>query len=195
MAVDMLIEAPLRVNSTAEQLLTGDEFYALGDIRPCELVQGRVVPMSPPSYEHGEIEFTFGSIIRAFVREHRLGRVSGGEAGVYVSRDPDTVRGVDIMFISHERYARRSSAAFLDVAPDLVVEVLSPGNTMSEMMQNLGEYFGIGVRLVWLVDPKTRSVYAYRSLNDIRTFAEADDLPGDDVLPGFAVPVATLFEV
>lgn len=65
---------------------------------------------------------------------------------------------------------------------------------MQDMTQKLREYFAIGVRLVWVVDPDARLIYAYRSLTDVREFTEADTLTGDDVLPGFAAPVAHLFE-
>jgi len=82
----------------------------------------------------------------------------------------------------------------LDVAPELVVEVLSPDDTVIKMTQKLRDYFSIGVRLVWLIDPEAHTVFAYRSLTDVREFTEADTLPGDDVLPGFAVPIISLFE-
>jgi Uma2 family endonuclease len=96
---------------------------------------------------------------------------------------------------SSERHARlRRPAGFLDVAPDLVVEVLSPEDRVSDLLQKLREYFAISVRLVWVADPTARVVYAYRSLTDVREFRETDRLPGDDVLPGFEVPVSELFE-
>lgn len=80
------------------------------------------------------------------------------------------------------------------MAPDLVVEVLSPEDRVADLTRKLREYFEIGVRLVWVVDPGTRSVFAYRALTDVREFRDSDRLPGDDVLPGFEVPVAQLFE-
>jgi Uma2 family endonuclease len=104
------------------------------------------------------------------------------------------VRGADAIFISHERYAQKRSDSYLDVAPDLVVEILSPNDAWSKVMQKLREYFAIGVRLIWVADPTARIVYAYRSIVDVREFVAQDVLPGDDVLPGFVVPVAKLFE-
>lgn len=180
---------------TKTSLITGEELAAMGDLGPCELVEGRIVPVSPAGSEHGIIEFTIGSALRAFVQQNNLGKVGGGEAGIYTRRNPDTVRGADVFFISHERYAQRKSGSFLDVAPELVVEVLSPSDSWTEVTQKLREYFTIGVRLVWIVDPGSRSVYAYRALTDVREFTAVDELPGDDVLPGFAVNVASLFEV
>ena len=71
---------------------------------------------------------------------------------------------------------------------------MSPDDRWSEVTQKLREYFSIGVRLVWVADPATRTVYAYRSLTDVREFSETATLTGDDVLPGFSVPVSALFE-
>jgi len=174
--------------------ITGDELAAMGDIGRCELVEGKIVPMSPTGYEHGDYEGNFYAILRAFVQTHHLGKVLVGEVGIYTRRKPDTVRGADVLYISNERYARKQSRNFLDVAPDLIVEVLSPHDTWSAVTQKLREYFAIGVRLVWVADSSARRVYAYRSLTDVREFTINDNLPGDDVLPGFTVPVAQLFE-
>src|SRR5438270_2933406 len=164
-------------------LITGEELARMGDIGRCELIDGRIVPMSPTGYEHGEIENAIGAELRAFVRPRGLGKVLVGEVGIYTRRAPDNVRGADVLFISNERYARKRSSSYLDVAPDLVVEVLSPNDSWSEVMQKLREYFSIDVRLVWVVDPASRRIYAYRSLTDVREFIEDSDLPGDEVLP------------
>lgn len=178
-----------------EELITGEALLAMGDTHPCELIEGRIVYMSPTGFEHGSYETNFAESLRAFVRSQKLGKVVSGEVGVYTHRDPDTVRGVDAAFISHERLARRKKkSGFLDVAPELIVEVMSPDDRWSEVKQKLREYFAIGVRLVWVADPSDKTVYAYRSLTDVREFTETDALTGDDVLPGFTVSVAQLFE-
>jgi Uma2 family endonuclease len=83
----------------------------------------------------------------------------------------------------------------LDVAPELVVEILSPHDSWSDVTQKLRGYFTIGVQLVGVVDPQAWMVYAYRSMTDVREFSEHDELPGDDILPGFSVKVAQLFEI
>lgn len=174
--------------------VTGDILSKMHGIGPCELIEGGIVPMSPAGDEHGGIQIVIGAKIYAFVQKHNLGKVRGGEIGLYTRRNPDTVRGADVLFISHERYAQKVSASFLDVAPDLIVEIRSPGDLWSEINKKLQEYFAIGVRLVWVVEPRRRCVYAYRSMTDVREFAAQDDLPGDDVLPDFSVRVADLFE-
>jgi Uma2 family endonuclease len=100
-----------------------------------------------------------------------------------------------VVFISSERYASQPDpSGFLEVAPELLVEILSPSDRVTELMQRLRECFAIGVQLVWVADPGARTVYVYRSLTEVREFRESDQIIGDGVLPGFEVPVATLFE-
>ena len=181
--------------STEAKPITGQELALLPDVGPCELVEGRIVPMSPTGGEHGRIESNFGEAMTAFARSRKLGKVFVGEVGIFTRRDPDTVRGADVAYLSNERYERLGSKrGFLDVAPDLVVEVLSPHDSASGLTQKLREYFAIGVRLVWVADPGARAVLAYRSVTDVGEIRETDQLSGDDVLPGFEVAVASLFE-
>jgi Uma2 family endonuclease len=183
-----------RLASVDTKTFTGEELATMGDIGPCELINGRIVPMTPTGDEHGAVETNIAAELRAFVLEHNLGKVRSGEVGIYVRRNPDTVRAADVLYISNERYAQKGPSAFLDVSPDLVVEILSPSDPWTDVTQKLRDYFTIGVRMVWVVDPKARSIYAYRSPTEIREFTENDTLPGDDILPGFSVPVARLLE-
>lgn len=185
--------APTQPNT--ETLVTGDELLAMGDIGPCELVEGRIMLMSPTSYPHGNYEGNFYEYLKAHVRRNKLGKVVVGEVGIYTHRNPDTVRAADVAFISSERLARQKrQKGFLEVAPELVVEVMSPDDRWQEVTQKLREYFEAGVKLVLVAEPTTKTVYAYRSLTDIQEFTEADTLTCEDVLPGFSVPVADLFE-
>ena len=178
-----------------ETLVTGEELLAMGDFGSCELIEGRIVMMSPTGDEHGGYESNFDFYLGGFVRQHQLGRIRVGEVGIYTHRNPDTVRGADVAFISNERYAQRQQKkGFLDVAPELIVGIMSPDDRWSEVKQKFREYFSIGVKLVWVADPADKTVSAYRSLTDVRVFDEGDTLTGDEVLPGFSVPVASLFE-
>ena len=181
--------------STEAKPITGEELALLPDVGPCELVLGRILPMSPTGGEHGRIELNIGAALTAFARARNLGKVLVGEVGIFTRRGPDTVRGADVVYISNERYERLASKqGFLDVAPDLVVEVLSPHDSAVGLTQKLREYFAVGVRLVWVADPEARAVLAYRSLTDVREIRETDRLSGDDVLPGLEIDVAALFE-
>jgi Uma2 family endonuclease len=182
------------VEVTQTGLITGEELAKMGNLGRCELVAGRIVPMSPTGDAHGGFEGNFYYALRTFVDAHKLGKVRVGEVGIYVGRNPDTVRGTDALFISNQRYAQKKSKSYLDVAPELVVEIMSPGDTWSEVTQKLRDYFAIGVQLIWVADPAASIVYAYRSMTAVREFTEQDELPGDEILPGFSVPVAQLFE-
>lgn len=174
-------------------MITGEKLAALSHLEPCKLIAGSIVPVTPTSDEHDGYEAAIASILLSFVRAHGLGKVRSGEVGVYTRRNPDTIRAVDVLFISQERYDRRGTTPSLDVPPDLIVGILSPGNSWLDAMRKVREFFSIGVRLVWLVDLLSQSVFAYRSITDVREFTIDDQLPGDDVLPGLSIAVRDVF--
>lgn len=178
---------------TTDVLLTGEALAEMGDIGRCELVEGRLIKMRPTGWRHGSHESNFDRLLAAFVNENNLGKVLVSEVGLYTRRNPDTVRGADVIFISNERLAQVKSASFLDVAPELIVEVMSPDDRWTEVKQKLKEYFSIGVNAVWVADPSDKTVSVYRSLTEVNIFSEDDSLTGDDILPGFSVSVASLF--
>jgi Uma2 family endonuclease len=101
-----------------------------------------------------------------------------------------------VAFVSWRHFPDRElpPGQVLAVPPDLMVEVLSPGNTESEMDRKLREYFQAGVRLVWLIDAAKKTAVAYRSEHDATPIAAEGSLDGEDVLPGFTLPLAELFE-
>lgn len=174
-------------------LLTGEELYALGYVGRSELIQGKLVRMPPTGYSHGIIEGDVAAILRNFVRQHKLGYVLSGEVGIYTHRNPDTVRGADVAYVSNKRFAQIQSQSYLDVAPELIVEILSPGDSWTEIADKLEEYFAIGVQIVWLVNPKHQEVFVYHSPTEAECFTTEDRLSGGTVLPGFEVAVAEVF--
>ena len=179
----------------ADRLITGEDLARMADVGPCELLDGRVVSMAPTGDAHGGVELRFGKALDAHVAPRKLGKVRVGEVGIYIRFDPDRVRAADVLYISNERHARRSrERAFLDVAPEIVVEVLSPQDRAIDLHQKLADYFSVGVRLVWVADPEARIVHAYRSLTDVSAVGMGDLLTAEDILPGFVVTVASLFE-
>lgn len=182
------------VETTELKLITGEELLAMGDIGRSELVEGKIVNMSPTGGEHGTIEANFGHELMIFVKPRKLGLVRTGEVGIYTRRGPDTVRGADVLYISNERAAQIKSRGFMDVAPELIVEVMSPDDRWSEVTDKLEEYFEIGVQVVLVAQPAKRKIFIYRSLIKIDVLNENDTLTLDDILPGFSVPVATFFE-
>ena len=194
----MLIEtttiAPVKTSSSSPpSLITGEELAAMGDIGRTELVKGEIIHLMPTGHPHGFYEVNLATFLNVFVRTHQLGRVLGGEVGIYTHRQPDTVRGADVAFISHERLAQVQSKSFLDVCPELIVEVMSPDDAWSEVHEKLEEYFAVGAKLLWVVDPRRQRVQVYHSLTDLEILTAQDTLTGGEVLPGFQVPVAELF--
>jgi len=176
--------------STEERLMTGEELALHPDLDPCELVNGRVVPMAPVDPIHGTLVARLGARLVAYVDETGRGVAMGGKVGLYTSHDPDTVRAVDALFISHERYARQGPGTFLDVAPELVAEILSPEDRPGVKIQ---EYLAIGVDRVWLVDRRRRQVRIYRPPEHVETLEFGDTLRDDETLPGFVMPLSELF--
>jgi Uma2 family endonuclease len=176
------------------KLITGKELLAMGDIGPCELLDGRIVPISLTGGQHAILESNLSRRLGNFVADRKLGWVLVGEVGVYTRHNPDRVRGADVAFISKERAAGRPSQGFLETAPELVVEILSPDDRRQDVQQKLEEYFSIDVRWVWIVEPENRTVLVYRSNAQVRKLSEADTLVGEGVLEEFSLPVADLFE-
>ena len=162
---------------------------------PCELVAGRVVRMTPTSPTHGRIEVNVAAALKQIVRTQNPGVVMAGEVGVFTKRNPDTVRAPDVLFLSHERDAlRRRPQGFLNVAPELTVEILSPTDRPDRVRRKLDEYFAAGVRLVWVIDSATRSVQVHHGHGEPLSLAPGAVLTGEDVLPGFEMPVDDIFE-
>ncbi|HEX7183529.1 MAG TPA: Uma2 family endonuclease [Thermoanaerobaculia bacterium] len=174
-------------------MLTAEEFARLPDLGPCELVNGKIVRLTHTRPTHGIVEIRMGASLLAWADKTGRGLVMGGEVGLWVRRNPDTVRGADVLFISHERYARRDPKGVLDVAPELVVEILSPDDRRGHVEEKLAEYLEMGVDLVWIVDPEFRYVLAYRSQFDVERFEKGDVLTDEEILPGFFLSVSDLF--
>ncbi len=188
---------PVKISSSRQVVvkpspITGEELAALGDLGRTELVKGEIIYLMPTGHPHSFYEGNITGFLFAFVREHKLGRVLPGEVGIYTHRRPDTVRGADVAFISHERLAQVQSKSFLDICPELIVEVMSPDDTWSEVHEKLEEYFAVGAKLIWVLDPRRQCLHVYRSLTDLDVLTEKDTLTGGEVLPGFQVPVAEL---
>lgn len=170
---------------------TEDDVIAINDREKhlCELVDGTLVEKTMGLYESG-YAVLLASYIIAFLRDHRLGRVFGPDGPTRLF--PGLVRIPDVSFFSRERLPR-DKAPLADVAPDLAVEILSKSNTREEMERKLDDYLRTGVRLVWCVDPETRSVKVYDAAGGVRELTEADELDGGDVLPGFRLRLADWF--
>ena len=156
-----------------------------------ELVDGTLVEKAT-SYEASVIAATILFLVKQFVSSRRLGLVSGAD-GFF--RLTSTTRGPDVAFVSLDRLPGGvfPTQSYPAIAPNLVVEVLSPGNTKAEMTRKRLEYFHHGVQLVWIVDCENRSVAVYTSPSDYTVLGVQDAIDGGHVLAGFTVSVADFF--
>jgi Uma2 family endonuclease len=114
--------------------------------------------------------------------------------GFVLARNPDTLRGPDVSFVSKDRAGSLANEPqWFEGAPDLAIEILSPSDLPSEIHAKIADYLAAGSRLVWVVDPKERSVRTYRSLLAPRRLSSKETLDAEDVLPGFTIAVAKIF--
>jgi Uma2 family endonuclease len=181
--------------STAARLITADELLGMpADGFRYELVEGELRQMTPAGYEHGDIVGELHWRIGEFVHRHRLGRVLAAETGFLLSRNPDTVRAPDIAFIRAERRkVLGAPRGFFPEAPALVVEAVSPSDTVYELDAKMRNWLTAGVELGWVITPSARMVTVYRSQDDIQVLTEKDVLTGENVWPGFECAIADLF--
>lgn len=180
----------------ATKRYTVEEFMRLPDPpdgSKQELVQGEIVTMPPPHFDHGEVQLAIGSLHREFVRKHKLGRVTT-ESGLITERDPDSVRGPDVAYWSKERVPLGQKVeGYPDTPADLCVEVVSEKKRRGALRRKLKEYFKRGVRMVWVIDVESQSVTSYRTPKLGKVILDDGALEGEDVLPGFKCTVADIF--
>ena len=175
---------------TAEEL-----FIVSGDSDKCELVDGALVRMPPTGGRHGKVAVRIGRLLDEHVEARDRGVVCGAETGFILRRDPDVVRAPDVSFVAKARIPVTGAPdAYWSLAPDLAVEVVSPSDRRADVQQKVAEYFAAGTRLVWVVDPATRTVRVHRSIEDVRVLTDDALLTGDDVLPEFSCPVHRCFD-
>jgi Uma2 family endonuclease len=178
---------------TAEELLRLPRPDGNVDI-DYELVRGRLVPVTPAGREHGVLSGYLATELTLFVRAHGLGRVYTDGVGYTLFRNPDTVRGPDVSYVSREREATLTAVrGFINGAPDLAVEVRSPDDRWPTLEAKATEYLTAGARLVWIVDPRRRMVQVRRPGQPPVVLRGADVLDGGDLLAGWSLPVSRLF--
>ena len=178
--------------------MTAEEFCEWAD-RPenrgalYELVQGEPVAMSTPGELHGVVCFLIAHLLGNYLFQRGRGYICTNDTGLLVERDPDTVRGPDLMLFDEARRWEEISRKFAVAIPRLIVEVLSPSDQVGRVNRRISQYLKRAVPLVWLVDPEVRSVTVYRPGKDFYTVEETEELTGDDVLPDFRCRVAECF--
>lgn len=159
-----------------------------------DLVRGELVRMSPAGRRHGRVAFTLGFLLAPHVNEQALGELYAAETGFILARDPDLVRAPDVSFVRADRLTgEMSDDGYLNLAPDLAVEVVSPTDRYRQVLEKVMDYLNAGTPLVWVIEPRRRLVTVYTPDQSARILTEQDELDGGDVLPGFRTPVAAIF--
>ena len=178
---------------TADDLLNLSE--SASDGRCYELVEGKLYEMPPPSPRHGEVTSNIGFPLQTHVRQYRLGRVLAGDPGFVLGRNPDTVRGPDVAYLSYQRFPANEELAirYGDFVPDLAVEVVSPSDTRPYLLQKMEAWLAAGVGVVWIVDPRRRQAAVHSADRDSVLLHSDDTLDGSPVLLGFTCQVADFF--
>lgn len=182
------------------QLVSAESFLELAaspafDDSLIELVQGEIVEMPKPTGLHGQITMLASLKIDNYVADNDPGIVTAAETGFILERNPggrDTVRGLDIAFISSARVPDVLPDRLLELAPDLAVEVISAGNEAADIHRKIRQLLAAGTALIWIVYPTTRTVEVHTP-GGATTLEAEDTLSGGAVLPGLEIPVRDIF--
>jgi Uma2 family endonuclease len=168
------------------------QHLSLPENRLCELLDDTLVEKAV-GYRESLVAMVLAQVLGAFVRGRNLGLLSGPDGPFEIL--PGLVRLPDLAFISWDRLPGRSipESPVPGVVPDLVIEVWSQNNSRAEIVRKREEYFRSGVRVVWEIDPRARTVQVFTSLDRVVQLSSNDTLSGEPLLPGFLLPLQELF--
>jgi Uma2 family endonuclease len=180
----------LQTRLTAEDLLK----LPRGRGKRYVLRDGELIEMAPAGFRHGEDAFRIGMVIGQFVYPRRLGHVVAAETGFRLRRNPDHVRVVDCAFVAAGRLpSGPSPTGYLDLAPDFVVEVVSPGDTATEIDERVEDWLRAGTAIVWVANSTRKTMMVWRGLGQAERRSSDDELDAEPVLRGFRCKVSELF--
>ncbi len=179
---------------TGEPLMTADELLCLprAEGTRYELIRGVLVEKMPTGDPHSAVVDRIHYLIAHHAEINDYGRAPTGEPGYRLGADPDTVRAPDVAWVAPGRIPE-GTQGYPELAPDLAVEVKSPGNSNPELAAKAAMWLNYGSRMVWVADPDQSSITIYRTDAEPVTLYEDDQIDGADVLPGFTSPVWRLF--
>jgi len=169
---------------TAEDLLN---FREPG--KTAELVRGALIVREPPSTSHGRTAAELLYRVMHHVKAQDLGAVFAQDTGFKIGRDPDTVRAPDVAFVAKPRLNQIAERGYAEVAPDWIAEILSHADRPGDVLDKIGQWLDAGVRFVWVIDPLRRHASIYRADGSISIVGPAEDLQGEDIIPGFRCPL------
>jgi Uma2 family endonuclease len=179
--------------TVVKKIWTDEELMHLPHEGKAEVVDGELILMTPAGLEQEDVGAVLTTHLVNYVHPRRLGRVYTSQAGFRMPNGD--VRSPDVSFVRMEKLpGGRSPQKFGEFPPDLAVEILAPEETPKDYARKVQEYLAWGVTLVWLIDLNTRTVWVYRKERKPKRLSENDELDGEDVIPGFRLPVARLFE-
>ena len=179
--------------TTKHQLITADELLRLPrNGKRYELVQGMLSEKVAPGDQHAITVFLTASAISNYVDATGYGEGRTGEPGYRLGSNPDTVRAPDVAWIAPGRVAE-GTRGYPELAPDLAVEVKSPGNSYAELADKAAMWLGHGSKEVWVADPERLDLTVYRPGAAPLVLGEDEDIDGSDLLPGFTSPVWRFF--
>jgi Uma2 family endonuclease len=184
-----------RTMSEAARLVTAEELERFpSDNNRFELVDGRLIPMSPVSFEHGRVVMRVGFLLSRHLHDRPLGEVVA-EVGFTLATNPDTVRAPDIAFIRKDRVPARDERGFFKGPPDVAIEVLSPEDRPGEVRAKTEEYLARGVPLVVVIDPDEKTTALFRPTGHQAILRQETDLLDlNEVIPGFSCRLREIFE-
>ena len=184
-----------KLPAAQRNLLTDDDLAKQPDDGTrYELVKGVLQKMPPAGFEHGICAAEIGSKLNVYVKTHKLGYVCGAETGFKIAQNPDTVRAPDASFVCQASIERQGIVkGYWEGAPDLAVEVISPGDTYAEVAEKVEEWLIAGCAMVWVINPRRETVEVYRSNEDFTVLRGTDILDGGDVVEGFRCQVQDIF--
>lgn len=160
-----------------------------------DLIRGALIKMNPAGGRHGRLSARMAKFLGIHVGDGRLGDVFGAETGFLLARDPDVVLAPDAAYVRADRMPPdEEQDGFLAVAPDLVVEVVSPSDRSQVVSDKVMEYLEAGVGLVWLIEPRRKTLTAYTPDRTARVLTADQTLDGGSVLPDFRLPLKDLFD-
>lgn len=182
--------------ATQTKLMTAEELFALPDdgYHRYELVRGELRTMAPPGAYHGKSASRVGILLAIHVNENDLGELYIAEVGFLIGSNPDHVRAPDVAFVRREREEEVGEIhGYFPGPPDLAIEVISPNDIYREVDEKVQDWLDAGTRMVIVINTRRRQVRIHTPLTDTIVLTPGDTLDGGDVVPGWKVPVRTVF--